>query len=149
MFLFKSENEFVDSFRPVDQKQIRVPQGTKFPLVVRDYFAWTDSSNSRVYLVFSEPDVKKPIGVVFEREHPRGETTAAICEWCHSFGSTNQIGLLTLEVNPKRRVGIHLCLDLSCRDKIDKNLSLTPIAAQERIRQVVEGMSKIVRRFLL
>ena len=148
MFLLRSEKELIDSFFSRQQKQLELPKGIKFPLVVRDYFAWTDSSNLKVNLVFSEPGVNKPIGVTFDR-HAASGGTAAICEWCHSYGSSSQIGLLTLEVNAKRTVGVHLCLDLSCREKIEKDLTLSPVAAQARTRRVVDGMSQFIRRMLL
>lgn len=149
MFLLRSEKELVDSFFPKDQKRLELPKDVKFPLVVRDYFAWTDSSNGKVFLVFAEPDVKKPIGVMFEKGWSSGGAPASICEWCHSYGSGGQIGLLTLEASSKRRVGAHLCLDLSCHDKIESNLSLTPMGVQSRKRHVVESMSRFVRRTIL
>lgn len=149
MFLLRSEKELIDSFFPKDQKRLELPRAIKFPLVVRDYFAWTDSSNGKVFLVFAEPEVKKPIGIMFERGWAGGSTTASICEWCHSYGSSNQIGLLTLEASSKRRVGIHLCLDLSCNEKIEMNPGLTPMGEQKRKRHVVESMSRFVRRTIL
>jgi hypothetical protein len=148
MFLLQSEKELVDCFFSQDQKKLDLPKGVKYPLVVRDYFAWSDTSSHRVNVVFSEPDVRKPIGVVFERDRSGG-AVAAICDWCHSFGSSNQIGLMMVEASAKRRVGVHLCLDLSCREKIESDLSLSPVAAQQRIRRVVERMSQFVRRILL
>ena len=149
MFLIQSEKQLIDSFFPKDQRRLELPQGMRYPLVVRDYFAWGEPGGSKVFLLFAEPGAQKPIGIVFEREHPTGTPTAAICEWCHSFGSSNQIGLLTLEVTPRRRVGVQLCRDLSCRQKIEMNLSLSPLAAQARSRRVVEEMSRLVRRLLL
>lgn len=148
MFLLKSENDLVEAFRSKDQKQLELPPGQRFPLVVRDYFAWSQPGGTRVFVVFSEPGVNKPIGVVFERPNGSG-TAAAMCEWCHSFGSTSQIGLLILEVDSRRKVGINLCLDLSCREKIESNLSLTAVAAQGKVRQVVEHMSRFIRRTVL
>lgn len=148
MFLLRSEKELIDSFFPRHQKRLELPNGLKFPLVVRDYFAWVDSSNLKVNLVFSEPGVNKPIGIIFDR-HSGAGGTAAICEWCHSYGSSNQIGLLSIDVSSKRRVGVHLCLDLGCREKIEADLGLSPMAAQARARRVVDEMSRFVRRMLL
>lgn len=148
MFLLRSEKDLIECFRSRDQRRLELPDNLKFPLVVRDYFAWTDSSGTRVNLVFSEPDVRKPIGLTFDRPSS-GEPTAAICDWCHSYGSSNQIGLLTIEASDKRRVGVNLCLDLSCHDKIETNTGLSPIGAQKRQQAVVAKMSRFVRRTIL
>lgn len=148
MFLLKSEDELTQAFQYRPTERIDLPKDVRFPLVVREYLAWTDPGGLRVYLVFAEPEARKPIGVVFDRESSSGPT-AAICEWCHSHGSTSQIGLLTVAASSKRRVGVHLCLDLSCRDKIEANLSLSPRAAQDRVRRVVEAMARFSRRTLL
>lgn len=148
MFLLRTEKEFIDCFRPVDQRTLELPKGIRFPLVIRDYFAWSESSGARTYLIFSEPEVNKPIGISFDREHSSGHT-AALCDWCHSMGSTNQIGLLTIATSSKRRVGVNLCLDLSCKEKIHSEVSLSSTAAQLRVRRVVERMSRFVRRTVI
>lgn len=149
MFLIRSEAELLDAFRSHDRKRLGLPKNLKYPLVVRDYFAWTEPGSPRVQLVFVEPGVGKTIGLVFERSSSPSPSTGASCEWCHSFGSTNQIGMLTIEATARRTVGVNLCLDLSCRDKIETNTALSPVAAQKRGREVIESMSRFVRRLLL
>lgn len=148
MFLLRSEDDLKEAFLPKFRNSIELPKNLKFPLVVRDYLTWSDPSSPRVHVIFAERDVEKPIGVIFERE-PVQTGTSSICDWCHSHGSSQQIGLLTLRVNATRQVGLCICRDLSCREKIGNNLSLSPLVAQKRISRVVSQMSAVVRRFLI
>jgi hypothetical protein len=148
MFLLRSEKDLVEAFFPRDQKRLELPKGVKYPLVVRDYLAWSDPASPRVHLVFTEPGARHPIGLVFDRDRS-GASQGSMCEWCHSFGSSAEIGLLMLTVSDNRRVGIHLCRDLSCRDKIEQNLSLSPVSAHTRQKRVLSEMSRFVRRLLL
>lgn len=119
MFRFENDRALIESFRSRDRRVIEMPEGITFPHFVRDYLAWTETSGARVYLIFSAPGSRKPIGLIFRREPPGGEPTYRMCEWCHSYGSSHEVGMLTTDVNNKRRVGITLCNDLRCKDKLE------------------------------
>lgn len=120
MFRFETDRGLIESFRPRDRRVIEMPQDISFPLFVRDYLAWTETSGARVYLIFSAPGTRKPIGIIFRRDTSAGgERTSSLCEWCHTYGSSHEVGLLTTDVNSKRRVGVHLCLDLRCKEKLE------------------------------
>jgi hypothetical protein len=42
-----------------------------------------------------------------------------MCEWCHSDGSSSELGMLTTDVDNRRRVGVTLCNDLRCKEKLE------------------------------
>jgi hypothetical protein len=119
VFRFETDRALIQSFRPRDRRVIEMPAGITFPLFVRDYLAWTETSGARVYLIFAAPGSRKPIGIIFRRDSQGGDATSSICDWCHSYGSSNEVCLLTTDVNSKRRVGVRLCADLRCKEKLE------------------------------
>lgn len=120
MFRIETEKEFLNAFRSRDRKHAEPPKGTRFPLFVRDYFAWVDPYGVRVFIVFTAPGGKKPTGIAFRRDQGGDKNIAPhMCEWCHSPGTSDQIGLLTTDVDSKHRVGINLCLDLRCNERLE------------------------------
>ncbi len=120
MFRLETDRALIGAFRSRDRRVIEMPSGITFPLFVRDYLAWTETSGARVYLVFTAPGSNKPIGLIFRRDSPdSGAPSSRICDWCHSYGSSYEVGLLTTDVNSKRRVGVCLCVDLRCKEKLE------------------------------
>ena len=119
MFRFENDRALIESFRSRDRRVIEMPEGISFPLFVRDYLAWVETSGARVYLIFAAPGSRKPIGIIFRREPPGGEPTYRMCEWCHSHGTSAEVGMLTTDVDNKRRVGVTLCNDLRCKEKLE------------------------------
>jgi len=120
MFQLQSEKELLNSFRSRDRKAVEAPKGTRFPLFVRDYLAWVDPYGVRVFLVFQTPGTQRPIGIAFRRDQQGDKTlTSRLCEWCHSNGTADQIGLLTTDLDAKRRVGVNLCRDLRCGERLE------------------------------
>ena len=95
MFRFENDRALIESFRPSDRRVIEMPAGITFPLFVRDYLAWTETSGARVYLIFSAPGSRKPIGIIFRRDSLGGGLVTRMCEWCHSYGSAHEVCLLT------------------------------------------------------
>ncbi len=141
-FLLQSEAELLKAFRPRDKKVFDLPQQVSYPLVVRDYHSWTDEYGARAYVVFMDPVSNRPLGIVFRRDG--GENgPGRLCEWCHSYGSSQEIGLLMAERNSKTQVGISLCRDLSCRQKIQQAADL----AGRDPRPMLERMSERMLRF--
>lgn len=139
MFRLETDRTLIESFRPRDRRVIEMPADITFPLFVRDYLAWTETSGGRVYLVFAAPGSRKPIGIIFRREASGGgPPTSQMCDWCHYSGSSNEVGLLTADVNSKRRVGVNLCMDLRCQAKLEDAADRTgrhPLEALERLRE--------------
>lgn len=120
MFRLETDRALIQSFRARDRRVIEMPAGVRFPLFVRDYLTWTETSGARVYLVFTPPGSHQPIGLIFRRDSADASVrTARMCDWCHSYGTASEVGLLTTDVDSKRRVGVYLCVDLRCKEKLE------------------------------
>ena len=65
-----------------------------------------------------------PTGLVFDANPGGDGTTAHMCDWCHFTGTGNQVGLLTAELNSRKRLGVNVCRDLSCKDKVEEAANL-------------------------
>jgi hypothetical protein len=113
---------------------------------VKDYFAWVESSQAKTFLVFCElgdTAGKKPLGIVFKRNPG---SNVSMCEWCHTIGGGDGVGLLTATASSYRKVGVHVCSDLSCAEKIIATVDTG--MRRQRVRAVIERMSKFVRQNL-
>ncbi len=137
MFKLDSEAALLDAFRPKDRKSVEVSKDLKFPLLVRDYVAWTHPSGGHVYLVFSVPH-GAPTGIAFETNGGAGTTVPQMCDWCHSAG-VGTVALLSAIVTGKRRAGVHVCSDLSCKVKLEDE-------ANRAGRSVLPALEKLVQR---
>ena len=83
------------------------------------------------------------MGLVFRHVSSMIEgATGGICDWCHAYGTSNQIGLLTTSVSSKRTIGMMLCLDLSCGDKIENVPSQSSKSPEIRILETCERMGR-------
>lgn len=140
MFRIETEKQLLNAFRSRDRKYVELPKGTKLPLFVRDYFSWVDPYGVRVFLVFSAPGSKALTGIAFRRDQ-QGEKLSAprVCDWCLNYGGSDQVGLLTTDVDSKRRVGVMLCLDLRCNERLES-------AADRSGRSYVEDSKRMMGR---
>lgn len=145
----------MESFRPIDRDEVIVPKELTFPIVVKDYLAWLEPSGARVYLIFSDRPKSHPLGIVFRRDvtalvdpgHSLG-----MCEWCHSVRGGAKVGLLSATASSKKRIGLHLCNDLSCKDKLRNSPGVNDmpelLPRGERIKEVIGRMTHFARREL-
>jgi hypothetical protein len=147
MFKIESEKDLLECFRPLDRSAVAPAKDMKFPLFVRDFLAWPEASGARTFLVFPDPASEKLLGVSFRRDQPRGPGPH-FCEWCHSTGTANEIGLLTADSSAKRRVGVHTCLGLECVAKIEGRSYLTGENARKAVKDVVAKMAEFARKTL-
>lgn len=149
MFRLETDRALIHSFRSRDQRVIEMPPDLTFPLFVRDYLAWTETSGARVYLVFTAPGSHKPIGLIFRRDsQDSGALGSRICDWCHSSGSSSEVGLLTTDVNNKRRVGVHLCVDLRCKEKLEDAADRSGRHPLQALKQLQERMFRFAHEAL-
>ena len=148
MFLLQTEKDLLHAFRPRDREKVELPEGIKFPLFVRDYLSWTESAGTRVFLMLAAPGSRRPMGIAFRRDSPGGGSASHMCEWCHSHGSANEIGLLTTDVNSKRRVGVALCLDLRCKEKLETVADLSGRDPRELTQALMGRMLRFTREAL-
>jgi hypothetical protein len=147
MFLIQSESDLRNAFRPRERDQVAVPPELRFPLLVRGCRSWVDPAGFRTFLVLEEPQSKRPLGIVFQRDHG-GAPVSAMCDWCHSPGSSMDIGLLTTEVSSKRRVGVNVCLDLRCAEKVEEAANLAGKSALDLHDQLVARMVRFAHEGL-
>lgn len=119
-FSIASENELTNSFRYRDQKKLILPEKLKFPLNVRSYFTWKEPSGTYTYLVFKMPNWDSPRGIAFKRSRSSGEPTGGLCNWCHAYGSSDDISMLSVKMSSTVSLGYFLCQDLRCIEKIEE-----------------------------
>lgn len=150
MIAIASEQELKSAFRPIDRDEVLVPAQLVFPIKLTDYIAWMEPSGHRVYLLFQEPDGSGARGLVFKRTHSSGsEPVMQMCQWCHSVRAGDAVRLLTVKADSRRTVGLHLCGDLSCKEKVlsipGVNDLREPFGAYEKLFRVVMNMSDFAR----
>jgi hypothetical protein len=151
MIRIASEKDLFDSFRPLDQGEVALPENLDFPLDLKDYLAWTEPSGHRVFLLFTTPGRKAPLGIVFKRDSSAGSSMpASMCEWCHSVRAGDGVTLLTATASSRRTVGIYLCRDLSCKNKSETAPSPDDLpqstSGNDRVRRIVQRMSEFATR---
>jgi hypothetical protein len=147
MFLIQSEKELLNAFRPRDRNAFEPPPGRTYPVFVRDYLSWVDPSGAHVYLIIQDPSSKRPLGIAFRR-NPGSAAGAQLCDWCHTHGSSQDINLLTTDRNSKRRVGVLLCTDLRCGEKIEQHANLSGRSPIEPRQRMLERMMRFARECL-
>ncbi|HYO72737.1 MAG TPA: FBP domain-containing protein [Archangium sp.] len=149
MFRIETEKELLSAFRSRDRKHVELPKGTQLPLFVRDYLAWVDPYGVRVFLVFTAPGGKRPTGIAFRRDQQGDKALALrVCEWCRASGSADQIGLLTTDVDSKRRVGVNLCLDLRCNERLEAAMNMAGRSVLDENKHLIERMSRFASEAL-
>ena len=145
----RTAEDLVVTFRERDQKHVILPPGMRFPVALEHYLTWIEPSGVRVYLVFQLPDWKQAVGVVFRRDQQGSSTSPpGLCEWCLSTGPSDQVGLLTATVDSKRRVGLNLCLDLSCLLKLEMVSTLSGIQLPKLTTRLYQQMDRFCREVL-
>lgn len=138
MFHLTSEDMLVRTFRPRDQRKLERPAGITYPHFVRHYLAWGDAVNGNAHIVFGPPG-GAPTGIYFRRG---SGGDSQMCEWCHSSGGPHEIGLLTADVNSRKRVGITVCLDLRCQEKIEDAANRAGRNPQDATRAMMERICR-------
>jgi hypothetical protein len=95
-----------------------------------------------------EPRSQRPMGIAFRRDQQGGGVASQMCDWCHCQGSSNEVGLLTAEATSRRRVGVTLCLDLRCAEKLDQAANLAGRSPRELHRRMLESMARFAHEGL-
>ncbi|MBY0452846.1 MAG: FBP domain-containing protein, partial [Bdellovibrionaceae bacterium] len=101
-------------------------------------------------LVFKKPEWDLPKGVAFKRLNAGGEQPAGgMCNWCHAYGSSEEIGMLSVTINANVSFSYILCHDLRCIEKIEEASTLSGKSPDKAIDQLYykmgqffEGMSQ-------
>jgi hypothetical protein len=137
MFKLDSEKALLDAFRPRDRKLVELSRDVKVPVFVRHYLAWPHPAGGRVYLVFAVAD-GLPTGVVFDT-HGAGPAVSHLCNWCHGSGLGSTVGLLTARRSATRSVGVFVCSDLGCQQRLEDEADRTG-------RSVLPAMAELIAR---
>lgn len=144
MFKLVDEAALTTAFRPKDQKHLELTKDIVFPLVVKDYFAWLHPAGGRVFVVFATPG-GVPTGIVFDSNGGSGPSSLAMCSWCHCSSAGTGVGLLTATVTGKRRVGVNVCSDLSCKDKLEQQANLGGASVRPAMEKMVSRMGQFAQ----
>jgi hypothetical protein len=115
-----------------------------FPLVVKDYVAWPHPGGGRVYLVFAVPH-GAPTGIVFDTNGGGASAAPAMCSWCHCSAPGTGVGLLTATLNGNKRVGVNVCVDLSCAQKLEEAANLSGASVRPAIEKLIGRMGQFAQ----
>lgn len=140
-FFIESEDDFIKCFRLRDQKKLVMPTHLKFPMKIRSYFTWQESSGVYTYLIYKNPSWDMPRGMALKKIHQNGEPVGGLCGWCNSYGSSEEIGTLSVAVNSKTTFAYLLCRDLRCVEKIEDACGLAGKSAEKYIDQLYKRMN--------
>lgn len=139
MFRIRTEEELRTCFRPKDLKAFELGDGMTFPLFVRDVFSWVEPQGARAHVVFLPPGEVRPVGLSFRRDQGSRAEGGVMCDWCHIHGSPDQVSMLMCTASSKRRVGVLLCRDLQCAQRVED-------AADRAGRNVAAARGAVVQR---
>jgi len=150
MFRISSENELLSSFRAIDLDEVQIPADFHFPLAIKDYLSWIEPSGHRVYLVLEDTIDGGVKGIVFQRTHGGPDAPASMCQWCHSVRTGGGVALLTATAGPKRRIGLHLCSDLACKEHLLPGVQdfQESLSVSERKQRLFQRMREFAKRHL-
>ena len=145
MFKLESEEALLAAFRPKDLKWVELVPEIKPPMLVRDYLSWVHPAGGRVFLVFAVPG-GVPTGIVFDGK--AGASVPAMCDWCHCMSTGTGVGLLVTQVNSKKRVGVHVCSDLSCKRKLEEEADRSGRSVLPQMEKLIERMGRFASEAL-
>lgn len=138
MFELSTEAALVATFRAVDRRRVELSDDLRLPIVVNDYLAWP--FGKRVFLVFALPGAA-PRGIVFDAEEP-GPPGHHMCDWCQQIGLGARVGLLTARRDRERTVGVLVCSDLGCRDRLEDLADRRGVDVAPKIHSLLTRMSR-------
>jgi hypothetical protein len=147
-FEINTENDLLNAFPLDDQKKLVLPSKFVFPLRTDHYFSWTSPDGYYAYLVFKKPEWPQPRGVVFRGRNKGDAQSASMCDLCHSFGSANEIGMMLTSVTHKKTIGMMLCLDLNCIDKLETLAAISGRNFEQLAEKVCERLSSFFENTL-
>jgi hypothetical protein len=149
-FTLRSEADLLATFRSQDQESVVLPKHALYPVPVEHYYAWTEPSGVYTYIIFKRPDWEVPMGLVFQRNGSGSHFgPAGMCEWCHTPGASDEVGLLTTTVNRKLSGGTWLCLDLSCTQKIEERTGMGGANTERQTQKLCQRIGDFFKRVRL
>ena len=138
MLRVQDRNQLLDMFREIDKDNVVITKDLKFPIAVTDYFAWREPSGHRTFLIIEDRFQSRHFAIALDRTKSP-EKVPMMCNWCHSVRPSKDVALMTISVTRRKRVGIHLCSDISCKENILERPSVNDM------RETIDRQEKIVR----
>ena len=155
MIRFSTPHDLLESFRTANRRLVEMPDSIAFPFILRDYISWNDPSRRQTTVVFQTLLKSAPIayGIVFKYASGQTEAPVQMCQWCHSVRRGPAVDLLTIDVGPKRRIGLYLCRTLDCKEHLSQRVTGTSdlhetIPGDENIKRLLERMTEFAQRNL-
>lgn len=147
-FRLSTEPEILKCFRAKDQELVIFPRPMDYPFDVQYYFSWSEASGNYTYLIYKHPTWDKPMGMVLRRVNS-ALTTANTCDWCHSYGNSNDVGMLKVRITEDVTMGQYLCLNLDCLNKLDTQSHMTGKSIEMLDEQVCEKINRFYEKTIL
>lgn len=148
MIRIQSEQQLIDAFREIDRADVQLPRDLTFPFLLKDYLAWIEPSGHRTYLLFNDEDSRNLLGVVFKRAQEPADTPVKMCEWCHSVRGGGRVAMLSVKVDQNKLIGLHLCRDLSCKEKINELPGVNDLTESKDRSLRTRLLNERIKRFL-
>lgn len=142
VFTIDSEKDLTQAFRLRDQKKLVLPNNLKFPMNIRSYYTWRESSGVYTFLLYKAPHWDRPRGIAFKRSHHSGEPVGGLCNWCNAYGTSEEIGMLSVTINANTSYGYFICQDLRCIEKIEEAAALAGRSPEKWISQLYQKMNR-------
>lgn len=142
MFKLPNEASLLATFRPGDRKHVEITRDVPLPLVVNDYLTWSHGKLS--FLVFAVPG-RSPRGIVFEGP-TGGAPVPQMCNWCHQVGPGYRVGLLTARRDERSTVGVIVCTDLKCRERLEDVSDRHGLDLDRAMLALLQRMDQFVTR---
>ena len=140
MHKLDTDAELIATFRTRDQPLVEVSTDISFPLILRDYVAWKHPAGGRLFLVFS-PENGLPTGVVFDSNGPSAAQVPQMCSWCHSLAQGNSVSMLTASNGSRKRMGVFVCGDLGCKQRIEEDCNRAGKNVQVALKALVSRIA--------
>lgn len=146
-FTLRSNADLLATFKERDQKHVVFPKFSPYPFLTEHYYTWTEPSQVYTYLVYKQSNWETPLGIVFQR-NGSGHTISpsGMCDWCHSQGPSNEIGLMSTEITARLSGGTWLCLELDCLQKIEEQTSVSGRHFEKRRQNLFRKIGEFYQR---
>ena len=146
-FTLRSDADLLATFRSFDQKSVVLPKWARYPLSIQHYYAWTEPSGVYTYIIFKRVDQEIPQGLMLQKNGAgSSHSPAGMCDWCHTSGTSDEIGLLTTTLTPHSTGGTWLCLDLSCIQKIEERAGVAGKNTDKLTQKLCKKISEFYAR---
>lgn len=135
------ESDLVEAFRTRDRKLLYIPDSMKFPLRFEHYLTWSEPTGNYQFLLFRKYGREELVGMVLDRSNAGQPGRTQMCCWCQTTGSSDKIDMLSISVNAKTIVGVILCVDLSCFEKLETTAKTSKKSVDRLASEVVDRMT--------